>query len=70
MPEPLPEDAYEAYAGTDRVAEARAVAGPEPSTTYRVVDELGVDLEVEHAEYAERLSRAGLRVTAMTEGQR
>ena len=70
MCEPLPEDAYAAYKGPDRVAEARAVAGSEPSTTYRVIDEVGVDLEVEHAEYAERLSRAGLRVTAVTEGQR
>jgi len=70
MPEELPEDAYAAYKGPDRVAEARAVAGLEPTTTYRVVDEAGITFETERVEAAGRLSRAGLRVTAVTEGQR
>jgi len=37
-------------------------------TLYRVRDGRGVEWDVEDAERAERLSRAGLRVTAKTGG--
>jgi hypothetical protein len=41
-----------------------------PTTTFIVRDDRGDAALVLDAERAERLSRAGLRVTAVTEGQR
>jgi len=71
MPERLPEDEYQdAIRKHERLAETRAVAGPEPSTCYRVEDDRGGVEEVRSTERAARLSRAGFRVTAVTEGQR
>jgi len=40
-----------------------------PKTTYHVSDELGVRAVLRDTERAERLSRAGLEVTAVTEGR-
>lgn len=74
----VPADAFEAYRGPDRLEEARAVAGPEPAaerpeaeTTYRV--HCGAFLyvhELRDADEAQAVSRAGMTVTAVTEGQR
>jgi len=50
----------------ERLARARAVAGPEPTTLYRVTDDDGRTEEVRKTERADRLSRAGYRVTAVS----
>jgi len=39
-----------------------------PTTIYRVQDERGTTYETHSTEHAARLSRAGLHVTATTEG--
>ena len=73
MPERVPADGYcDARRKHERLARARAVAGPEPTTLYRVTDGRGGVEEVRKTERAARLSRAGYRVTAVThtEGQR
>jgi len=59
----------------EELEEAEAVAGeedrPEPRTTYRVhVDAFLEPYEVPDADAAETLARAGLTITATTEGQR
>lgn len=72
----VPADAYEAYAGVDRVDEARAVAGPEapardPVTTYRLhLDTFLSTPETTNSEVAEAWSTSGMTVSAVTEGQR
>lgn len=75
MTEHVPADAYEAYSGPDRVAEARAVAGPEPPvdpvTTYFIHLDVFVSTpETTDANVAETWSRTGVKVTASTEDQR
>ena len=71
MSERLPHDEYrDARRKHERLSEARAVAGAEPTTLYRVVDERGGVEELRCTERAARLSRAGFRVTAVSEGQR
>lgn len=40
------------------------------ATEYTVSDERGIEYPIEDAERAERLSRSGLRVTAVTGGGR
>lgn len=73
MSERIPDDEFrDARRKHERLAQARAVAGPEPTTVYRVTDDRGGSEEVRKTERAARLSRAGLTVTAVshTEGQR
>jgi len=43
---------------------------PMPTTTYRVRDDRGIETTTTDTELAARLSRAGLTVSAMTEGDR
>jgi len=73
MSERLPSDQYrDTRRKHERLAQARAVAGPEPTTLYRVADGRGGVEELRDRERAARLSRAGYRVTAVshTEGRR